>query len=89
MKVEERIKGLIGFNPNDEKECLEAVKQNGYNLQYVKEQTEDICLEAVKQNGYALQYVQNQTKEMCIEAVKQDGFALQYVNKEFWYLFED
>ena len=37
--------------------ALEAVKQNGYILQYVNEQTEEICLEAVKQDGYALQYV--------------------------------
>jgi hypothetical protein len=37
--------------------CLEAVKQNGYALSYVKEQTEAVCLEAVKQNGYALSYV--------------------------------
>jgi len=39
------------------KEALEAVKQYGYALRYVKEQTEEICLEAVKQNGDALQYV--------------------------------
>ena len=40
-----------------EKESLEAVKNDGYALRYVKEQTENICLEAVKQNWYALQYV--------------------------------
>ena len=39
------------------KEAMEAVKQDGLALQYVKEQTEAICIEAVKQNGYALQYV--------------------------------
>ena len=39
------------------KEALAAVKQNGYALQYVSEQTEEICLAAVKQDGYALQYV--------------------------------
>ena len=38
--------------------CLAAVKQNGYALQYIKEQTPDICLAAVKQYGYALQYVE-------------------------------
>jgi hypothetical protein len=37
--------------------CLEAVKQDGNSLKYVKEQTEEICLEAVKQNGYAIKYV--------------------------------
>ena len=38
--------------------AIEAVKQNGYALRYVKEQTEAICTEAVKQNGYALRYVE-------------------------------
>ena len=65
----------------DEKHCLEAVKQNGYTLQYVKEQTEEICLEAVKQNGYVLQYVKEQTEEICLEAIKQNSGALQYVDK--------
>ena len=36
---------------------LAAVKQGGYALQYVKEQTEKICLSAVEQNGDALRYV--------------------------------
>ena len=37
--------------------CLEAVKNDGYALQYVKDQTEAVCLEAVKNDGDALQYV--------------------------------
>jgi hypothetical protein len=44
-----------------EQMCLEAVKQNGLALQYVKEQTQEICLTAVGQNGYALSYVKEQT----------------------------
>ena len=41
----------------EESYCLEAVKQDGYSLQYVKEQTEAVCLEAVKQDGDSLRYV--------------------------------
>ena len=37
--------------------ALAAVKQNGYDLRYVHEQTEAICVAAVKQNGYTLRYV--------------------------------
>ena len=59
--------------------ALEAVKRNGFALQFVMDQTEEICLEAVKQNGLALKYVQNQTEAICIEAVKEDGDALWYV----------
>ena len=66
------------------KGALEAVKQNGYALRYINEQTEEMCLEAVKQDGYALQYVNEQTEEICLEAVKQNGYALQYINSEFF-----
>ena len=37
--------------------AIEAVKEDGDALRYVKEQTPDICIEAVKRNGDALQYV--------------------------------
>src|SRR4030042_1160411 len=66
----------------DEKYCLEAVKSDGYSLQYVRDQTEQICLEAVKSDGYSLQYVRDQTEQICLEAVKSDGYSLRYVNKK-------
>jgi hypothetical protein len=66
------------------KEALEAVKEDGYALKYVKEQTPEICLTAVKQNGYALQYVKEQTPEICLTAVKEDGYALKYVDKSIF-----
>ena len=37
--------------------CLEAVKQNGNALDFVKEQCHEICLEAVKNSGFAFEYV--------------------------------
>ena len=70
------------------KEALEAVKQDGYALQYVPESimTEAIALEAVKQNGYALKYVPESimTEAIALEAVKQNGYALQYVPKSIF-----
>ena len=80
MNYEELVtkrNNIIGFNPDNINECLEAVKRDGYALQYVKEQTPEICLEAVKTDGYALQYVKEQTKDICLEAVKTDGLALR------------
>ena len=61
---------------------LEAVKQNGFALEYVLNQTPEICLVAVKQYGFALEYVLNQTHEICLEAVKQNGYALRYVKNQ-------
>jgi len=62
-----------------ENDALKAVEQNGYALQYVKDQTEAVCLKAVEQDGYALRYVKDQTEAVCLKAVEQDGYALQYV----------
>ena len=62
--------------------CMTAVKQNGYALEYVKNQTEEICMEAIKQNGWALKYVEEQTPEICLEAVKQNEIALQFVKNQ-------
>ena len=76
-------------------EALEAVKQDWYALQYVKERTSEICLEAVKQNWDALQYVKEQTPEICLEAVKENWDALQYVDESIFeevipeYTFEE
>lgn len=67
---------------NDQSYCLMTVKLNGYALQYVRNQTDEICLEAVKKCGSVLKYVINQTHEICLQAVQNDHAALQYVNHQ-------
>ncbi|MDR2633596.1 MAG: DUF4116 domain-containing protein [Treponema sp.] len=62
--------------------CLEAVKQNGKALQYIKDTSEEFYLEAVKQNGFALQFIEKQTEELCMAAVSTNGLALQFVKKQ-------
>jgi ribosomal protein S2 len=88
MTLQEFLK-IFNASENDIKtisleNAMEAVKQNGNALRYVKEQTESICMEAVKQDGYTLRYVKEQTESICMEAVKQDGYALQYVDKRIF-----
>ena len=63
-------------------EALKEVRQCGYALQFVKEQTEEICLAAVRHYGHALQFVKEQTKEICLTAVREDGYALKYVHNQ-------
>ena len=56
--------------------CLEAVKQNGLALQYIKfGQTEDMCLEAVKQNKDAFQYSAYRTPKIMNEYKKKNIFT--------------
>jgi Domain of unknown function (DUF4116) len=65
-----------------EEMCMEAVKQYGCALEYVKNQTEKICMRAVKQNCFALRYVRNQTHAICMRALEQDICAIYYVNNK-------
>ena len=55
---------MYKFEKRSKKEYLEAVKQNGFALRYVKEQDKEICLEAVKQDGHALEYVEDYYEEI-------------------------
>jgi hypothetical protein len=82
------IKNMIPISDlnswNNTQFCLEAVKQNGKTLRYVREKTEEIRLEAVKENGLVLEYIRDleQTEQICLEAVKQIGLALQFVKEQ-------
>ena len=67
------------INNKQYEEKLNAVKQNGFALGYVKDQTPEICMAAVKQNGLALGYVKYQTPEICLTAIKQDINAAKYI----------
>ena len=40
-------------------EDLQKVKQNGYALAFVEEQTPELCFEAVKQDAHALYFVKD------------------------------
>lgn len=80
--IETRINELLGFDPSNEKECMEAIKEHPHVLKYIKNQTLDMCLIAVRQNGLLLEYVKEQTFGICLEAVKQNGRSLQYVKSQ-------
>lgn len=61
---------------------LAAVSENGYALQFVKNQTDEIALAAVSEIGYALQFVKNQTDEIALAAVRNTGRALSSVKNK-------
>ncbi|EGT3945313.1 TPA: hypothetical protein KOR49_002193 [Clostridioides difficile] len=61
---------------------LIAVKQDGFALKFIKEQTEEICIEAVKEYYLALEFVKEQTERICLEAVKECHTALFYIKQQ-------
>ena len=76
------------YEISDIQQALEAVKKDGYALQYVKEQTPEIALEAVKKDGGALQFVKSYIfnqgeKEISILEIEQIlGYSIKIINKE-------
>ena len=60
----------------------QVIELNGFYLQYVKEQTNEMCILAVQRYGSALQYVNEQTEYICKLAVQQDGSTLKYVKEQ-------
>jgi len=86
MTLQEFLKAVGGKESDiisySGQKAMAAVKQNGYSLQYVKEQTPEICMAAVKQDGDSLRYVKEQTPEICMAAVKQNGDSLRYVKEQ-------
>lgn len=62
---------------------MRAIKQKGYSLRYIKNQTEEICLEAVMENKWAIEFVKNPTENLCIKTIslyeRDIGIARQEV----------
>jgi len=53
---------------------LEIVKQDGWNLQYIVDQTERVCIEAVRQNGALFCTLRTQVKESGWKLLSRIGF---------------
>ena len=71
-----KVKALV----NDVRWQLEAVKQNGDAIHYIRNPSEAVQLEAVKKNGDAIRYVNNPSEAVQLDAVKKYGNAIKYIN---------
>ena len=67
---------------NQHQKDLQRVMLDGYALEFVNNQTEEICLAAVEEDGGSLRYVKRQTEEICLAAVKQSIKALKLVKEQ-------
>jgi hypothetical protein len=74
---------------NDKDVVLAAVKNDGFNLEYVSDKEflndKEVVLESVKSSGSSLQFASTELqndKEVVLEAVKNFGPSLQFASKE-------
>ena len=61
-------------------EQLEAVKEDGDNIRYIQNPSEDVCLEAVREDGYSIQYIQNPSEKVKLEAVRKYGCSIRCIH---------
>ena len=73
--------GRLMFNEESvtEEEKLEAVKQDSYSIQYIKNPSEKVQLEAVKQDGHSIRYIENPSEKVQLEAARQYGPNIRYI----------
>ena len=77
LKIGRKLSNKEVFD--NEKVQLEAVKQNGSAIKYIKNPSEKVQLEAVKENGWAIEFIENPSEEVKLAAVKQRGFSIYYI----------
>jgi len=53
-QLKQLINKTLGFDPENESDCLKAVKQDGYNIQYIHNPSKEIKLAAVKQDPFSI-----------------------------------
>ena len=70
----------------EEKFQLEAVSQDGFSIEYIKNPSEEIKLEAVRDSGYAIEYIDNPSEQLQLEAVRQNGNAIKYIDNPSSYI---
>jgi len=62
-----------------EEEQLNAVTQDGYAIQFIKNPSEKVQLAAVSKNGYAIKYIKNPSEKVQITAVSKNGYVIEFI----------
>jgi len=75
----EKIRSAAGFDITNPKECLAAVKEGGYNIQYIQNPDKEVQIVAVKQNGYSIRFIRNPDKEAQLAVIQQNPFNICYI----------
>jgi len=83
ISVKQNSDSIRNIKNPTEKVQLEAVKQNGYTLQYIVEKgiipSEAVQLAAVKESGYAIEFINDPSESVQLEAVKQNSDSIRYI----------
>lgn len=75
---------------DNQTKCREAVQEDGRNIRYVIDQTDELCKLAMNSRspGYRhssrnIKYIRNQTPELCFMSLHYSPYNLKYIRPEF------
>ena len=55
------------------------IKDNVYNIQYIKNPSVELELESVKQDYWMIKYISQPSEQVQLEVVKRNGYVIQYI----------
>jgi hypothetical protein len=79
MKLFEIAKPKINWNTKTEKEQIDLVNSNGYDILLIHNPSEAVQLAAVTREGPAIMYIENPFESVQLAAVKQNGYTINYI----------
>jgi hypothetical protein len=75
--IEQQIIKGIGFDPENEWECLEVIKNNEYIIEHIPNASEKVQLEFIKLYPNNLRYIRKPTEKVQLEVVKKCGVNIE------------
>ena len=73
----------MDYNKLTEQEQLEAVKECGWTIQFIKNPSEAFQLEAVKQDGLAIKHIKNPSEAVAKQAISNNKEAILFVVEQY------
>ena len=62
-------------------EAIEAIKENGFEIQYVKNPDEELQLMAIEENYFSIRCIPNPTEKVQLKAIENGYWVVKYIAK--------
>jgi DNA-dependent RNA polymerase auxiliary subunit epsilon len=79
MSLKDKIIQHLGFDPDNEQECLEAIKDYPYNIVYISKPSEEVQLEAVKDDPESIRFIKNPSIEVQKAAIYSSRYNIEVI----------
>ncbi|MCK9369601.1 hypothetical protein M0R04_06810 [Candidatus Dojkabacteria bacterium] len=79
MKLNEIAKPIIDWNTKSEKEQIDFVRSESFNIEKIDNPSEVVQLSAVKQHPFAIRYIKNPSEDAQLAAVNKYAWTIHYI----------